>query len=59
MDTINTQQQDKAREDLGLKPRKVTTRKCLRCDVVFISNAEQRRCEKCREAGRNSGWEMI
>lgn len=50
--------QDKAREDLGLTPRKVTARKCLRCDVEFVSRTEQRRCNPCREWARDN-WEMI
>jgi hypothetical protein len=50
--------QDKAREYLGLEPRKVTTRKCLKCDVAFVSRTEQRRCNSCRDAARDQ-WEMI
>lgn len=50
--------QDKAREDLGLRTRKVTARKCLRCDVEFTSRTEQRRCNPCREWGQDN-WEMI
>lgn len=50
--------QDKARERLGLTPRKVTNRKCLKCDTEFISRTEQRRCNPCRDADRDV-WEMI
>lgn len=54
----NSDLQDKARENLGLTPRKVTARKCLRCDVEFISRTEQRRCNPCREWAQDN-WEMI
>jgi len=44
--------QDKARRDLGLAPRKVTQRKCLKCRKEFASRAEQRRCDPCREEAK-------
>lgn len=50
--------QDAARERLGLQPRKVTRRFCLKCDVEFVSRTEQRRCDPCRDAARDQ-WEMI
>jgi hypothetical protein len=54
----NADLQDKAREDLGLTPRKVTRRICLKCDVAFVSRTEQRRCNPCREWAQDN-WEMI
>lgn len=57
MDT-NTELQNKARQDLGLRARKVTRRKCLKCNSEFVSYTEQRRCNKCREWARIN-WEMV
>jgi hypothetical protein len=46
--------QNKARENLGLSPRKVTRRICLRCEVAFSGFTEARLCNDCRRLNAES-----